>query len=199
MICSTCSRISRGKILLQQQRLDLVPLVRAAAEDQRIELTANGLTLTVEIPEEPLWLVGDPTRLAQVIGNLLDNAGKFTDPGGQVTVTLCADPAAATAIISIRDTGIGMEPELLQHIFESFTQADRTLARSRGGMGLGLALVRGLVQLHGGEVHATSAGQGQGVGVSDSPADGARRVRARRGGAPATGITPLAPRARDRR
>jgi PAS domain S-box-containing protein len=156
------SRISRGKILLQQQHLDLVQLVRAAAEDHRMDLNAAGLALTVEVPDHPLWVVGDATRLAQVIGNLVDNASKFTDPGGRVTITLRADPETAAAIISVRDTGIGMEPELLGRIFETFTQADRTLARSRGGMGLGLALVRGLVQLHGGEVRAASAGFGKG-------------------------------------
>ena len=125
-------------------------------------MDAAGLALTVELPDHPLWLVGDATRLAQVIGNLLDNASKFTDPGGRVTITLGADPDAAAAVISVRDTGIGMEPELLGRIFETFTQADSTLARSRGGMGLGLALVRGLVQLHGGEVRASSAGPGKG-------------------------------------
>ena len=156
------SRISRGKILLQRQRLDLVELARAAAEDHRIELNAAGLAVSVELPDRPIWVVGDATRLAQVIGNLLDNASKFTDPGGQVTVTVAADAVAAQATITVRDNGMGMEPELLDRIFETFTQADRTLARSRGGMGLGLALVRGLVQLHGGEVRASSAGLGKG-------------------------------------
>ncbi len=156
------SRISRGKILLKKQRLDLTPLVRATAEDHRIDLNAAGLALAVQVPDRPLWLVGDATRLAQVIGNLLDNASKFTDPGGRVTIALTVAPDAASVVISVSDTGIGMEAELLEHIFETFTQADRTLARSRGGMGLGLALVRGLAQLHGGEVRAKSAGPGKG-------------------------------------
>jgi PAS domain S-box-containing protein len=157
------SRISRGKTLLKKQRLDLVQLVRTAAEDHRFQVNAAGLALSVDVPDGRLWIVGDATRLAQVIGNLLDNAIKFTDPGGRISVSLATSPGDAQASIRVRDTGIGMEAELLERIFDTFTQADRTLARSRGGMGLGLALVRGLVQLHGGEVRATSAGLGQGA------------------------------------
>jgi PAS domain S-box-containing protein len=158
------SRISRGKILLHKERLDLTQLVRDTVEDHRRELEAGGLTLDLELPTGPLWLEGDGTRLAQAMENLLSNASKFTDPGGRVGVALSAgaDEAAGRAEITVRDTGIGMEPEMLGSLFEAFSQADRTLARSRGGLGLGLALVKGLVDLHGGEVEAASEGLGRG-------------------------------------
>src|SRR5262249_54951736 len=112
---------------------------------------------------EPVWVSGDPTRLAQVVGNLLGNAAKFTDPGGRVTVRLTADREARRAAVAVSDTGIGIEPELLPRLFDMFTQADRSMSRSRDGLGLGLALVRGLVEWHGGGVRAASAGPGQGA------------------------------------
>ncbi len=156
------SRISRGKILLRKERLDLVELVRAAAEDQRSNLEENGLVLEVELPREPLWVTGDPTRLSQVVGNLLHNAGKFTDAGGHVRLELRPDQGRHAELV-VRDTGIGMEPWMVERLFEAFSQADRSLDRSQGGLGLGLALVKGLIDLHGGEVHASSAGLGRGA------------------------------------
>jgi CheY-like chemotaxis protein len=125
-------------------------------------LETGGLTLCLELPEEPVWIDGDPTRLAQVVGNLLGNATKFTEPGGQVRVRLVADPESQSAVLSVRDSGIGIEPTMLLHVFELFTQADQGLDRSRGGLGLGLALVKGLVEQHGGSVWAHSEGPGQG-------------------------------------
>jgi CheY-like chemotaxis protein len=106
--------------------------------------------------------MGDRVRLAQVVSNLLHNAAKFTDPGGRVAVAVPADARDGRAAVSVRDTGIGIEPQLLPHVFETFIQADRTLDRSRGGLGLGLALVKGLVELQGGAVQASSPGLGQG-------------------------------------
>ncbi|HYG62802.1 MAG TPA: ATP-binding protein, partial [Thermoanaerobaculia bacterium] len=156
------SRISRGKILLRQEALDLVALARTAAEDHRSDLEAAGLHLSVRLPEGPVWVQGDPTRLSQVLGNLLHNAGKFTDAGGRVELEMVADPAAAFVGITLRDTGIGMEPRMVERLFQAFSQADHSLDRSRGGLGLGLALVKGLVDLHGGEVHAASDGLGRG-------------------------------------
>jgi len=155
------SRISRGKILLRQERLDLVPLVRTTLEDHRSLFAEAGLTLTAELPDEPLWLTGDPTRLAQILANLLQNAAKFTNRGGQATVRL-AVPEAGTALLEVEDTGIGMDGEMLGRLFEPFSQAERSLARSRGGLGLGLALVKRLVDLHGGSIAATSGGVGSG-------------------------------------
>ncbi len=157
------SRITRGKVLLRQERADLVPLVRAAVEDHRAALESAGLKVEYASPPEPVWVTGDPTRLAQVVDNLLTNAAKFTDGGGRVGVRLTADAKAGRATVAVRDTGIGIEPDLLPHLFETFMQADRSLDRSRGGLGLGLALVKGLIELHGGRVRAESAGPGQGA------------------------------------
>jgi len=159
------SRISQGKILLRKEPLDLTGLVRATAEDYRVSLEKTGLSLTVAIPTEPLLLEGDPTRLGQVLGNVLHNAGKFTDPGGSVTVRLGREGESNTARLSVRDSGIGIEPDMLARVFETFSQADRSLDRSRGGLGLGLSLVKGLVEQHGGAVEAYSAGLGRGTEV----------------------------------
>jgi signal transduction histidine kinase/DNA-binding response OmpR family regulator len=157
------SRLSRGKILLRKERLDLVQLVRATVEDYRSLLEATGLELRVSLPQGPLYAHGDPTRLAQVVGNVLHNANKFTDSGGAVAVELAPTPGDHEAVLAVRDTGIGMEPEVLARVFETFSQADRSLDRSRGGLGLGLALVRGLVELHGGHVEVNSDGPGKGT------------------------------------
>jgi PAS domain S-box-containing protein len=154
------SRISRGKILLRQEPLDLVPLVLATVEDHRTLFDEARLTLAAELADEPLWVTGDPTRLAQVLGNLLQNAAKFTNPGGRVTVRVGPAPDAREAVLEVEDTGIGMDPEMLSRLFEPFSQADRSLARSRGGLGLGLALVKGLVHLHGGTIEAFSGSSG---------------------------------------
>jgi signal transduction histidine kinase/CheY-like chemotaxis protein len=156
------SRISRGKIELQRQQLEFVRLVGDVAEDHRRVLETAGLTLCLELPQEPVWMEGDPTRLAQVVGNLLGNAAKFTEPGGQVRVRLVAEPESQSAVLSVRDSGIGIAPTMLLHVFELFTQADQGLDRSRGGLGLGLALVKGLVEQHGGSVWAHSEGPGLG-------------------------------------
>jgi PAS domain S-box-containing protein len=157
------SRLARGKVQLRPERLDLGRLVRTAAEDRRATLEQAGLTLLVEVPETPVWVLGDPTRLAQILNNLLDNAVKFRDGGTHVTLRLAADRVQCQAILSVRDQGIGIAPDVLPRIFDVFTQADRSLARSRGGLGLGLALVKGLAQLHGGAVAAASEGPGQGA------------------------------------
>ncbi len=156
------SRIARGKVSLHQEVVDLAQLVRLAGEDYRATLDAIGLTLTLGLPARPMWVQADPTRLSQAVGNLLHNASKFTNPGGQVTVRLTMEADGRAAILSIRDTGIGMEPDILGRVFETFSQADHSLDRSRGGLGLGLALVKGLVELHGGTVQAFSAGLGAG-------------------------------------
>ncbi|XXX80382.1 PAS domain S-box protein [Sorangium sp. So ce134] len=158
------SRVARGRIELRKQRCDLARLLRQTAEDYQSTLEASGLRLALEVPDEPLWVHGDPTRLSQAIGNVLHNANKFTDAGGRVTVTLSAVPESS-AEIRVRDTGIGMEPGMLARAFEPFSQADCSLDRSRGGLGLGLALVKGLVELHGGAASAESAGIGRGTEV----------------------------------
>ena len=157
------TRISRGKVNLQRERLELCELVRRTVEDHRSLFQRSGVALDVRIPDDGLWMHGDGTRLAQVIGNLLQNAAKFTGRGGTTAVEVQKDAPANAALIRVRDTGVGMSAELLPRLFEPFTQADRTLDRSRGGLGLGLALVKGLVELHGGTVDAKSEGVGAGT------------------------------------
>jgi len=162
------SRISQGKILLRKERVDLAELLRATVEDHRGTLTAGGLSLEVRLPPEPLWVHGDPTRLAQALGNVLHNAGKFTDTGGRVAVAAALEEPESgprTAVVSVRDTGIGIAPEVLAELFEPFSQAPPGLDRGRGGLGLGLAVVRRLVELHGGTVAASSAGADRGTEI----------------------------------
>jgi PAS domain S-box-containing protein len=157
------SRITQGKITLHPERVDLVQVVRDAAHDSHNAMEDAGLTLTLALPPGPVWVEGDATRLAQVLANLLQNTLKFTDRGGHVTVQVTADPGAGLAVTAVRDTGIGIEPEMVPRVFETFSQADRTLHRSPGGLGLGLALVKGLIELHGGRVSAHSEGLGRGA------------------------------------
>jgi PAS domain S-box-containing protein len=152
------SRIARGLIRLKKEPCDLAMIVRHVAEGRRLILKKNGVDLSVQLPPQPVSIIGDRTRLAQIVGNLLDNANKFTDAGGQVIVCLVKDATTESAVLTVADSGIGMEPETLKRVFEPFTQAERTIDRSRGGLGLGLALVKGLVDLHGGEVRASSDG-----------------------------------------
>ncbi|WP_242342850.1 PAS domain-containing hybrid sensor histidine kinase/response regulator [Anaeromyxobacter terrae] len=155
------TRIGRGKIELRRTDVDLAALGRRTAEDHRALMQVRGLDLKVDVPDERLVVNGDDTRLAQVLGNLLSNAAKFTPAGGRVTLTVRAD--GRHAVVHVQDTGPGIEPHMLLSIFEPFTQATQTLARSDGGLGLGLALVKGLVALHGGEVLAVSGGTGEGT------------------------------------
>ena len=155
------TRITRGKVQLQKERMDLAETLVKTAEDHRHSFVENGLELRVTTPEEPVWTRADPTRIAQVIGNLLVNALKVTPAGGRVAVSL--ERAGGTAVLSVSDDGVGISPEMADRIFQPFTQADRTLARSRGGVGLGLTLVKGMVELHGGSVSVASDGPGKGA------------------------------------
>ncbi|HET8539843.1 MAG TPA: ATP-binding protein [Anaeromyxobacter sp.] len=178
------TRIARGKIELRRARIDLADLVRRCGEDHAVLIRERGHDFCVDVPHEvALPVDGDGTRLAQVIGNLLVNAAKFTPHGGKIT--LSARRAGEVAELRVRDTGRGIDPELLPLVFEPFTQAKQSLARPEGGLGLGLSLVRGIVDLHGGSVEAHSAGRGLGAEVvvrlplivSDSVEDGAVRAR----------------------
>jgi two-component system CheB/CheR fusion protein len=155
------TRISRGKVQLLLVRLELWDLVARTVEDHRHLLLDRGIELLVDPPGRPLYVSGDATRLAQLVGNLLQNAAKFTPAGGRVTVSLREEEGRA--VLRVRDTGAGIAPDMLGRIFQPFTQADRTLDRSAGGLGLGLALVRGLAELHGGDVAAASEGVGRGA------------------------------------
>ncbi len=155
------TRIARGKIRLHFEDLDLAALVRRTADDHRAGMRERGLAFEVEGPTHGVLVHGDETRLAQVLGNLLHNAAKFTPAGGRVTLAVAADEERV--VLHVRDTGAGIEPELLQQVFEPFVQAQQTLARSEGGLGLGLSLVKGLVALHGGTVQVVSDGPGRGT------------------------------------
>jgi signal transduction histidine kinase/CheY-like chemotaxis protein len=155
------TRIARGKILLHRRRIELTELVRRAADDAQLAIEERGVRLRVDVPAERLWIDADATRVTQILGNLLSNAAKFTLPGDEISVALRR--AGAAAEITVRDTGAGIDPELLPHVFDAFVQGARTLARSEGGLGLGLALVKGLVELHGGSVRARSEGPGKGA------------------------------------
>lgn len=156
------TRISRGKIQLARSRIELTESVRRVCEDHAAEFAAREITLDLRAAAPPLWLDADPTRIAQVLGNLLQNAAKFTDAHGRVTVSVAPEPGDFAAV-RVADDGIGIKPELLPRLFEPFMQADDSLHRSQGGLGLGLALMRGLVELHGGTVHAHSEGVGRGA------------------------------------
>jgi two-component system CheB/CheR fusion protein len=158
------TRISRGKIELERTALDLAQLVERTVDDHRALLAERGLTVEVRKEHGPAWVLADATRIAQVLGNLLQNSAKFTPPGGHVTVTTAR--ACGRARVSVRDTGIGIDPTLLESVFEPFTQGDDTLHRTEGGLGLGLALAKGLVELHGGRIEARSEGRGRGAEVA---------------------------------
>jgi signal transduction histidine kinase len=174
------TRIARGKVQLKRGQLDLSEALRRTSDDHRAGFAAKGVALRIATPPDPVLIDGDATRIAQAVGNLLVNALKFTPPGGSVTLSLDADADADHAVVRVSDDGVGIARELLGHIFEPFTQGDRTLDRSQGGLGLGLALVKGMVELHGGVVSAASAGPGQGATFTVRlPVAPKRRVTAR--------------------
>ncbi len=154
------SRITRGKIELRKEKVELAAVIRAAIETSQPAIEAAGHQLSVDLPQEPVWLEADPVRLAQVFSNLLNNAAKYTESGGQIR--LAARPADGDVVISVCDTGIGIPAEMLPKVFEMFTQVNRHLKRAQGGLGIGLTLARQLVGMHGGVIEAHSAGAGQG-------------------------------------
>jgi PAS domain S-box-containing protein len=161
------SRISRGKIELRRRCVELASIVHHAVEAIRPIVQSLSLELTVTLPPEPVYLDADPTRLAQVVGNLLTNACKFTEKGGRIWLTVEVARRAKSApgdeaVIRVRDSGIGIAAEQLPRIFEMFTQVDTSLERSVSGLGIGLTLVKSLVELHGGTVEVSSAGLGHG-------------------------------------
>jgi PAS domain S-box-containing protein len=154
------SRITRGKIELRKGRVEIAPIVEHAVEAVRALYRTMNRELAVSMPTEPIALDADAARLTQVIGNLLSNACKFTDPGGHVWLTV--ERQGEHVVIRVRDDGIGMAEEHLSRIFDMFAQVDTSLERSRGGLGIGLTLVKTLVDMHGGAVTASSGGLGQG-------------------------------------
>jgi PAS domain S-box-containing protein len=154
------SRITRGKIGLTREPLDLAVVIAAAVETSRPLIDAHRHQLLVSLPGEPLGVEADATRLAQVISNLLNNAAKYTSEDGHIWLTVEACPGEA--VVRVRDDGVGIPPDLLPQVFDLFVQGDRSLARSEGGLGIGLTVVKSLVEMHGGSVEARSEGPGKG-------------------------------------
>jgi signal transduction histidine kinase/CheY-like chemotaxis protein len=150
------SRISRSKIELRKERIELQAIVRQAIETSSALIDHYGHRLELSMPTAPLYVIADPARIAQVFSNLLNNAAKYTPPGGRIRVTVSADEEGVA--VSVRDNGIGVPPEMLSSVFEMFTQVDTSLDKSRGGLGVGLAIVKRLVEMHGGRVDAKSDG-----------------------------------------
>jgi signal transduction histidine kinase/ActR/RegA family two-component response regulator len=155
------SRIVAGKLNLEVQDVDLVPIVESVLDTVRVTAETKGIRIQAELDPSIGSVTGDAERLGQIVSNLLSNAVKFTASGGKVTVNLARDDSLAK--ITISDTGQGISPDFLPHIFERFRQADSTRTRAHGGLGLGLAIVQRLVELHGGTVRADSPGQGHGA------------------------------------
>lgn len=154
------SRISRNKMELRRARILLSDVLSSAVETARPLIQAAGHELTIALPPEPVYFDADLTRLAQVFGNLLTNSAKYTEPGGRIWLT--AGRQGGDVVVSLRDTGIGIPAEALPNVFDMFSQVGRNIERSTGGLGIGLALVKGLVEMHGGTVTAESAGPGKG-------------------------------------
>jgi signal transduction histidine kinase len=154
------SRIGRGGVVLRSERVELVKLVAHAAEASRMLLDAQGHHLALALPDDPLWVDGDPTRLEQIVSNLLSNAARYTPQNGSIGLTLRREEGEA--VLRVRDDGIGIRPDVLPRIFEPFQQGDHVAGTVQQGLGLGLTLVRSLAELHGGTVRAASRGAGQG-------------------------------------
>jgi len=190
------SRITQGKTRLRREKVELVALLLRTVDVVRHHLQARSQELSLSLPDEPILLQGDPTRLEQIFGNLLDNASKFTPQGGHIRLSAeiasrdgAPDPQV---VVRVRDNGVGIAPEMLPRVFDLFVQAQSSLDRSQGGLGIGLTLVRTLVELHGGVIEAHSGGLGKGselvvrlpfkpeaqsaamvsAGAAPSPADG---------------------------
>jgi CheY-like chemotaxis protein/two-component sensor histidine kinase len=157
------SRVTRGQIELHCEELDIVLLVRETVEGYRAALRTARLELDLDLPDQPIPVRGDRMRLSQALANLLHNATKFTAQGDRIAVRVRLAPESQRVEVTVRDSGVGISPEVLPQVFDVFTQADHSLDRARGGLGVGLAVVKGLVELHGGEVRAASEGLGHGA------------------------------------
>ncbi len=154
------SRIASGKVTLQKRPSRLGALVDSAVETVRPFTEKNGQPVAVSVPEPDLWIDVDPVRFSQVVGNLLHNAAKFTPAGGRISIEARRDGESLQ--VAVTDTGVGIAADILPRVFDLFSQADRSLERAQGGLGIGLSIVRGLVEMHGGSVSASSDGPGKG-------------------------------------
>jgi signal transduction histidine kinase/CheY-like chemotaxis protein len=154
------SRITRGRSELRKTRVDLAEIIARAVETTRPIVDARKHQLTIAQPNGPVYVIADPTRMIQVVGNLINNAAKYSDERGHITIAL--EQTADSAILRVQDEGMGIAPNMLPRVFDLFTQVERSLDRSQGGLGIGLTLVRGLVELHGGRIEAFSDGPGHG-------------------------------------
>ena len=154
------SRITRGKLELRKERVELASVIHQSVEACRPLAEGAKHELNVSLPPEPIYLHADSVRLAQVFSNLLNNACKYTEPGGRIWLT--AERQGSDVVVNVKDTGLGIPSDKLASIFEMFTQIDRSLERSQGGLGIGLTLVKRLVEMHGGSVEAYSEGPGWG-------------------------------------
>ena len=154
------SRISRGKIDLHRERVELASIIHQAVETSRPAIESGQHQLTVSLPSQPVYLNADPVRLTQVFSNLLNNASKYSERKGRISLTV--ERKSSEVTVSVKDTGVGIPPDMLPKIFELFTQVDTSLERSQGGLGIGLTLVERLVVMHGGSVSARSEGPGHG-------------------------------------
>jgi len=176
------SRITHGKVQLRRERAELAAIVDIAVESSRVAVEEGDHALTISLPPEPVYVDADVTRLAQVFANLLNNAARYTPRGGQIS--LRAERRNESMVVTVTDTGIGIPAEALPRVFDMFSQVDRSVEKAAGGLGIGLALVKALVEMHGGTVEASSAGQGQGseffVTLPVAP-DGPAQVRSQRG------------------
>jgi signal transduction histidine kinase len=156
------ARLELGNVELRLARVDLGTVLRTTIASHAGLFDSSEVQITARIPERPVVLSADPTRIEQIVGHLLRNAARFTPPGGWVRLSLEADDSAQAAHIRVQDSGAGFDRVLRDRMFQPFVQADTSLARTRGGLGLGLAVVKGLVELHGGSVRAESDGPGRG-------------------------------------
>jgi signal transduction histidine kinase len=157
------SRMMHGKLSIERQPVDVCDLVRRCVQECARAVARRGHQLRTDLPRCPLYVSGDPVRLEQVLSNLVINAVKYTPENGLIEVAVEGSEDAGRAIVRVRDNGVGIPPSLMPRLFDLFVQGDQTLARTRGGLGMGLALVRNIVELHGGTVGAASAGEGRGA------------------------------------
>lgn len=158
------TRLASGKVQVRRARIDLAEVIRRTVEDNRSLFARSGVHLDLRGADRPLWMDGDAVRLSQVFGNLLSNAAKFANPGGRAEVSVAREGPGA-AVVRVRDDGVGIAPDVRSRLFEPFAQGADTFERNRGGLGLGLALARGLVDLHGGTIAARSDDVGHGTEI----------------------------------